>query len=504
MPVLEETKSQPETPPSKQLDAHVKHGGLITAENSKEEEEEQPYLLDAIAERKLLWKCDLNVLPSITLVFFLAFLDRTNIGNAKIQGLTQDLNLTGHDYNIALFVFFVPYILFGVPSNIIIKRVAPSTWLSAIMVLWGIVTIAQGLVRNLQGLIATRFLLGVFEAGLFPGGVYLISMYYKRFELQWRISLFFCASVLAGAFSGLLAYAIANLAGVGGYGAWRWIFIIEGLITVVIGAVSKWWIVDWPETASFLSDDERRFLLARLAQDTGEARMDELTPNARRRIFSDWTIYAFALIYLGLVSTGYAGAFFIPTILNEMGYVATEAQVRTIPIYAVATVLCLGTAYMTDRLKHRYSFAMCGLTIAGVGYSLLLAQQHISVGVKYFALFLVVNGGYMAQPIINAWLANNMSGHYKRSIAAAIQIGLGNIGGIIASNIFFVSEAPLYRTGYGVSFGLLGVCAATCTVLFFRVRRENKKRDRGERDYRLERPDAHNLGDDHPHWRFTT
>jgi MFS family permease len=96
-------------------------------------------------------------------------------------------------------------------------------------------------------------------------------MYYKRFELQWRMSLFFCASILAGAFSGLLAYAIANLAGVGGYGAWRWIFIIEGLITVVVGVLSKWWIADWPETAKFLNDDERKHLVARLAQDTGEA-----------------------------------------------------------------------------------------------------------------------------------------------------------------------------------------------------------------------------------------
>jgi hypothetical protein len=118
--------------------------------------------------------------------------------------------------------------------------------------------------------------------------------------------------------------------------------------------------------------------------------------------------------------------FFIPTILNEMGYVATEAQVRTIPIYIVATAVCLGVATLTDRLKHRYSFAMCGLTVAGVGYSLLLAQQHLPVGVKYFALFLVVSGGYTAQPITTAWLANNMSGHYRRSIAAAMQIGLGN------------------------------------------------------------------------------
>lgn len=113
-----------------------------------------------------------------------------------------------------------------VPSNIILKRVAPSTWLAAIMFLWGIATIGQGLVRNQAGLIAMRLLLGLFEAGFFPGCVYLISMYYKRYELQWRLNLFFCGAILAGAFSGLLAYAIANLDGLGGYGGWRWIFIM--------------------------------------------------------------------------------------------------------------------------------------------------------------------------------------------------------------------------------------------------------------------------------------
>jgi MFS family permease len=113
-----------------------------------------------------------------------------------------------------------------VPSNIILKRVAPSTWLAAIMVLWDIATIGQGLVRNQAGLIAMRLLLGLFEAGFFPGSVYLISMYFKRYELQLRLNLFFCGAILAGAFSGLLAYSLAKLDGLGGYEGWRWIFIM--------------------------------------------------------------------------------------------------------------------------------------------------------------------------------------------------------------------------------------------------------------------------------------
>lgn len=126
--------------------------------------------------------------------------------------------MAGSDFNIALFIFFVPYILLEVPSNIVIKKIAPSTYLSIIVFLWGIVTVAQGLVTNFAGLVAMRFLIGVFEAGLVPGAVYIISMYYKRFELQWRLSVFLCSSIVAGSFSGLFAYALAKMDGLGGYG----------------------------------------------------------------------------------------------------------------------------------------------------------------------------------------------------------------------------------------------------------------------------------------------
>ncbi|KAK6070074.1 transporter C11D3.18C 6 [Seiridium cupressi] len=486
------------------LDSGIGAQHLELPKDIERMEEVEHALLDPSVERKLVWKCDLHVLPPITALFFLSFMDRTNIGNARIQGMTGDLHMTGRDYNVALFIFFIPYILFEIPSNMIIKRVPPSTWLSVIMVLWGIATIGQGLVRNNGQLIACRFILGLFEAGLFPGCVYLISMYYKRYELQWRMSLFFCASILAGAFSGLLAFAIANMGGVGGYGAWRWIFIIEGLLTVVVGCISKWWIADWPETAKFLNDEERQILVSRLARDTGEARMDHLDKRSTKRIATDWKIYAGTVAYFGVVNTGYAGSFFIPTILNQMGLTAAAAQVRTIPIYIVATIACLTAAYSTDRLRHRYSFTMIGISVATIGYILLLCQQYVAVGVRYFALFLVVSGGYTTQPVTLAWLANNVSGHYKRSVSAASQVGFGNLGGIVASNVFFDAEAPLYWTGYGVSLGMLWLCAGACTALYLGVRMENKKRNRGDRDWRLQEADVDNMGDDHPSWRFTT
>ncbi|KAJ5181917.1 hypothetical protein N7449_012064 [Penicillium cf. viridicatum] len=461
--------------------------------------------IDPAAEKRLLWKLDIHVVPILMFLFLLAFLDRINIGNARIQGLEKDLGMKGHDYNIALFIFFIPYILFEVPSNLFLKKVSPSWWLSGIMFCWGVVTTCQGVVKSFGGLVACRFLLGLFEAGLMPGCIYLIAMYYKRHELQWRFNVFFSASIMAGAISGLLAYGIAQMDGVGGYSGWRWIFIIEGLLTVFTGIAAKFLIVDWPETSTFLNDEERVLLLRRLSEDRGEAQMNRFDKPAIKRTFSDIKIYFGAIMYFGIVNTGYATSFFTPTILRQLGWTSVRAQVMSIPIYVVATVIALATAFVSDRLRHRFTFTLMGCVIATIGYIILICQESVPVAARYFALFAITGGGYMTQPILLGWVSNNMAGHYKQSIASAMQIGFGNCGGLVASNVFFDSEAPTYRTGFGVSLGMVWICGLACTVFFGYLYRENRLREQCKRDHRYHWPreELENAGDDHPSFRFT-
>ena len=211
------------------------------------------------------------------------------------------------------------------------------------------------------------------------------------------------------------------------------------------------------------------------------------------------------LMYLGVNNTGYSTSFFIPTILSQLGWTAVHAQVMSIPPYIVAAVFSVTVALLTDRLRHRYAFAMAGIAIATIGYIVLLAQDAVSVSGRYVAIFLIMVGGYITQPITLVWLQNNMGGHYKRSIGAAMQIGFGNCGGIIASNIYLTNQKPRYPVGYGVSLGLLWLCGLACTVLFVGLKLENNKREQGKRDHRLSLPkeEVENLGDDHPKFRFT-
>ena len=201
--------------------------------------------------------------------------------------------MRGNDFNIVLLIIFIPFCLFEIPLNMLMKRLNPSTWLSGMLFGCGVLTVCQGVVESFGGLIACRFILGIFEAGVSPGCIYLISMYYPRYELPRRMSWWYISSVTAGAFGGLFAYAIANLDGAGGYSAWRWIFIIEGLISVVVSVIMKFWVPNWPEKCKFLNAEEKAVLLKRLAEDTGAsvARMDRMDKLAFKRIAKDWKIY---------------------------------------------------------------------------------------------------------------------------------------------------------------------------------------------------------------------
>jgi cyanate permease len=170
--------------------------------------------------------------------------------------------------------------------------------------------------------------------------------------------------------------------------------------------VYKFIVVDWPEDASFLSDEERNLLKRRLSVDTGEARMDVLNRQSTKRVFSDWKIYCGVFMYMGVVNTGYATSFFIPTIIEEMGYTAAMSQVRSIPIFIVATVSALAAAWLTDKLKHGFSFTILGVVVGLIGYVILLCQNKAPVGVKYMACFFITTVGYITQPVTWVWLSN--------------------------------------------------------------------------------------------------
>lgn len=207
---------------------------------------------------------------------------------------------------------------------------------------------------------------------------------------------------------------------------------------------------------------------------------------------------------MGIGTVGYGFAYFIPSILVQLGWTSVRAQVMTIPLYTCAACISLLFAFASDLLRHRFGFVILGVCLSSIGYVVLLSQGSVSATGRYIALFLAACGAFGAQPVTLVWLNNNLAGHYKRSVGSAMQIAFGNLAGILAANIFLSEEKPTYKTGYGVTLGMLWLSATAAIFLFVGVYVENKKRNLGKRDDRFNLPDDEkdNLGDADPRFRF--
>lgn len=365
----------------------------------------------------------MKLIPWLSFLYLISFLDRTNIGNARIYGLQKDLGQISDDtYNLSLTVFFISYALLEPLTNVLLKKMRPSIFLPLIMIAWGIVGTTMGLVHNGTGLIVSRFFLGVAEAGLFPGVNYYLSCWYKRSEFGIRAAIFFSAAAFAGSFGGLLAAAINKMAGIGGKPGWAWIFILEGLATILVGVASYWMVHDFPDNAKFLSDDDRKRVIRRLAADQqASAHYEKFNKRFLFASFKDWKTYAFAIIYMGTDGPLYAFSLFLPTIIRQLGYTSTRANLLTVPIYAAAAIMTVLVGWYADRSKKRGLCNIVMSTLGIAGFAMLIGSK--TAGVKYAGTFLAAMGIYPTIANTIAWCSNNIEGSYKRGVTLGVVIG---------------------------------------------------------------------------------
>ncbi|KAI1128377.1 major facilitator superfamily domain-containing protein [Nemania abortiva] len=458
-------------------------------------------------DRRLVWKLDLVLIPWLCLLYLLAFLDRTNIGNAKVAGLLDDLHLSTGQYNAALSIFFVSYSLFEPLTNVLLKRLKPSLFIPTIMFFWGASMTGMGFCYNYSGLLAARWFLGLTEAGLFPGVNYYLSCWYKRSEFGVRAAIFFSAAALAGSFGGLLAAAIEKLDGKGNLAGWRWIFILEGLLTVVVAVVSYWMVHDFPDDARFLTEDDRARVIRRLKLDQqSSAEHEEWNAKYLYAGLKDWKMWLGMVIYMGCDMPLYAFSLFLPTIIQESGWNTSviRTQLLSVPPYAAAAVLTVVIGFVADRTRQR---GLCNIIVSAigiVGFILLIASNDPAV--KYAATFLGALGIYPCISNTITWMANNVEGVYKRGVVLGFVIGWGNLNGIVSSNIFF--DAPRYLEGHGVILAYMILFLFGGSILMTTLLRiENKKRREGKRDYLAEgksEAELDRMGDGRPDFYYTT
>ncbi|USP80166.1 hypothetical protein yc1106_07440 [Curvularia clavata] len=425
---------------------------------SGSEQLEDGIVEDDQATKKLLLKMDFRILPILALLFLCSFIDRTNVGNVKILGLEKDLGLTDHEYAIGLCVFYATYIASELPSNLVLKKVSPRIWLPMLTAVWGILTMCLGFVSSFASFATVRALLGVAEGGLLPGMVLYLSHFYRRQELALRIGIFYTAASLSGAFGGLLARGLNAIGTAGGLKGWRWILIIEGLITVVAGGLAAIFLPNSIESARFLTSTEKAHARSRLGEKSIHERFD--WAEVRRGIFN-LQVWLTATAYFSILSGLYSFGLFLPTIINN-GFAKdpNKAQLWTVIPYAVASVVTVIVAVVSDRLALRGPVMLCTLPIAIVGYGVI--SQSTNPKVQYGMTFLMATGMYASVPCILSWNSNNSAGHYKRATTSALQLAIANAGGFVASFTYPKSQKPHFHKSHQIMLGLL--CAAWVLV----------------------------------------
>ena len=290
--------------------------------------------------------------------------------------------------------------------------------------------------------------------------------------------------------------------GVGGLNGWRWIFILEGLLTVVVSVIGYFFIHNYPATAKFLSDDERAYIHARLEADNDATRNEAFTWANVTSALRDPKVWLYGLAFHTMSLPLYTLSLFLPTIINELGYSAAEAQLLTVPPYAIATILTVLVAIASEKTRRRAPFIMGASSLSVLGYILLLSDPR--PGVSYVGTIFAACGIYPATATVLAWPANNVSGQTKRATANAMQISIGNLGAVIGTQLYRTESKPRFFVGHSVAMAYLIANVFIVSLIWFILKRENERRDRANIDTGRSLGEGEWLGDEDPRWRFQT
>ncbi|GAP84115.2 putative major facilitator superfamily protein [Rosellinia necatrix] len=452
-------------------------------------------------------KIDRQLVPMVTILYLLCFLDRINIGNARIQGMTEDLNLIGYRFNIATSIFYVVYLLVEVPSNILLKRIGPRWYIPSLVVGFGIVSIGTAFVKTYEQLIGVRVLLGIFEGGTFPGIAFYLSSFYKREELYFRVGIYVAAASIAGAFGGLLAAGFSQIPEWGVAGSrlhtWRNIFFFEGILTVVAALVAPFILPQTPEGTRSLTARERwiaaeRIRLEHKAEAHGRVEMRHV-----KRAVTNINNYVCAGGFFFINITVQGLSVFLPTILTEIGYRSLTAQYYTVPVYVAASLIAIGVAYVSDKTRMRGIY-LAGFTLLGItGFGLL--RWGSGSQLKYAAVYLCAVGAFPGGPGFLSWGINNAAGPSVRAVSSGYIVSLGTAGGILAVWAYLPRDGPNFPMGHSINFAAQVVVLFLSSFGIFYCLRENRIRARGGRDHRLvglTEEEKADLGYRHPDFRY--
>ncbi|KIJ65884.1 hypothetical protein HYDPIDRAFT_109951 [Hydnomerulius pinastri MD-312] len=443
---------------------------LLTAENRKS------------GERSLVRKLDCRLMPTVVVIYLMNYIDRVAITAARLKGLEADLHLTDVQYDTLLAILYASYCPAQIPSNMILGYISrPSFYIGACVVAWGLTSAMTGVTQNFGGILACRVFIGLPEAAFYPGSMYLLSRWYTRKELALRSAWFYVGLLISNAFGSLIAAGIlGGMEGKMGIAAWRWLFYIEGAVTMFFGLLTMWLLPDYPHNTRWLSPAERRLAQVRLAEDAGEADLD----SANTTIFDgfklairDPKVWVFMIMSCSqLLGLSYIN--FFPTLTATLGYNTTITLLMAAPPWVFASICCVINAWNCDRTGERFFHIAGWWWAVALGYIISLATM--STGGRYFSLFLMTSG-YCGFALTLVWVSNAIPRPpAKRSAAMGLVNGFGNLGNLMGSYIWKANWSPEYHQSMIIA--LCGLALATFLGVVVRqmLVRENKMMDKLE------------------------
>ncbi|KAF7187285.1 MFS transporter prlL [Pseudocercospora fuligena] len=452
----------------------TKRNDIEFVEESNSQNEER-----AAEEKALVKKIDLFLLPTIWLMYLLSYMDRTNIGNAKVAGMTDDLGMDSNQYSISLIVFFITYVLFEVPSNLILAKTRPSIYLPTIMALWGIVTCCMAKVETFGQLVALRTIVGVLEAGFAPGVLLILSSWYKKAEQSKRFGVYISAAVLSGAFGGILAGAITgNLEGRYGIRGWRWLFIIEGAATIGWAFISVFLLLDFPANTKKFSARERELAISRLEADNVTSRTDGgerlSSMQALKQSLSSWRVWLMIAGYMVIVGSSTL-SYFYPTLVEGLGYTSHMAQYMVVPIYGAAFVAVGFTAYFSDKYQHNRGAIIAVWLSTSMVCSIVVCAVY-DFTARYVLLVFMAMGLWSTNGCALSYASSTFASmpQETRAVSLALVNALGNLAQIYGAYLFPSNDAPKYLLGFGVISGMCAFGVGVYAVSHVLLRKDMK------------------------------
>ncbi|KAG2063011.1 MFS general substrate transporter, partial [Suillus decipiens] len=383
-------------------------------------------------ERRLVRKLDRRMFVMVIL-YALSNLDRSNMSSARLAGFEKDLHLRGSQYATLLSIIHVGSIVMQVPGNMILHWLErPATVIPCIMFIWGVISVLTGFYTQI---LIARLLLGFAEAPFFPGTIFFISAWYKRDELAVRATLISCGSMFSSGLGTLFTTGIlTGMRGTLGQASWRWLFYIEGSMTIIVAICAMFILPDFPHNTRWLTPEERSVAISRLAQD-GYGRMDgpgkQTTMGGFRNALSDWKVWWFTVaLMIDHVTMSYD--MYFPTIVATMGYGTRMTLLLTTPplLLSMIGAFTFSRSY-SDKTQKRYTFILASHAFAAVGFTMSICGTKTVL--RYASMFLMAQST-AGQIVLWAWIKNTFAKEpAKRAVAISVISGVSTLGSIAGS-----------------------------------------------------------------------